>query len=68
MRIIGDHKDWTGIELDPVKAYRRGRALDAMLRSGVPAHERGVYRGSFEFFARLDHARALAVARRINDE
>jgi hypothetical protein len=30
MRIVG-RQDRSEIELDPVEAYRRGRALDAML-------------------------------------
>jgi hypothetical protein len=66
MRIIGNRKNWSETELDPGEAYRRGRALDAMLRSAIPAPRRGVYRGTFEFFVRLDAARALAAARRIN--
>ena len=35
MRIVGT-KNRCEIELDPVKAYRRARSLDAMLRSATP--------------------------------
>ncbi len=66
MRVIGNRKDWSEIELDPVKAYQRGRALDAMLRRALPAPKRGVYRGSVEYFDREDEARGIEAARRIN--
>jgi hypothetical protein len=65
MRIVGT-KNRTGIELDPAKAYRRGRMLDAMLRSALPARERGVSRGSHQFFNRLDAERQRRIARRTN--
>lgn len=67
MRIVGPNGDRTEIELDPEEAYRRGRALDAMLRSARPRQNRGIYRGTFEDFARIDEARMLELARRIND-
>ena len=41
MRTIGPYRDRTEIELDPAEAYRRGRILDAMLRSALPAPLRG---------------------------
>ncbi len=68
MRIIGNRRNWSEVELDPAEAYRRGRALDAMLRFALSAPRRGVYRGTFEFFASLDAERALAAARRIKQE
>jgi hypothetical protein len=66
MRIIGPNHERTEIELDPVRAYRRGRALDAMLRHALPAPRRGVSRGSFARFAREDEARMREAARKIN--
>lgn len=35
MRIVG-RRNRSEIELDPVKAYQRGRKLDAMLRAAAP--------------------------------
>ena len=66
MRVIGPHRDRTAFELDPVQAYRRGRALDAMLRAALPAAKRGVTRGSFADFAREDEARMREAARKLN--
>jgi hypothetical protein len=67
MRTIGPYRDRTEIELDPAKAYRRGLILDAMLRSALPAPLRGVYRGTFEAFARMDEARMIQAARKLNE-
>jgi hypothetical protein len=67
MRIIGPHRGRSDIELDPVAAYRRGRILDAMLRSALPKPKRGVYRGTFEAFRRMDEARMVEAARRLNE-
>ena len=66
MRTIGPHRERTEIERNPVEAYRRGRALDAMLRSALPAIVRGVYRGTFSAFNHMDEARMLRVARKLN--
>ena len=66
MRTIGPYSRRTEIELDPVEALRRGRALDAMLRSALPAIPRGVYRGTFAVFNRMDEARMLQAARKLN--
>ena len=66
MRVIGPNKHRSEIELDPVQAYRRGRVLDRMLRSAIPAPRRGVYRGTFDAFERMDEARMTEVARKIN--
>jgi hypothetical protein len=67
MKIIGPNSDQSEIELDPVKAYRRGRILDAMLRSALPPPKRGVYRGTFEAFERMDEARRIEGARRLEN-
>lgn len=65
MRIVGT-KDRTEIELDPVKAYRRGMILDAMLSAAVPQRVRGVTRGTHAFFNHLDAERQAHSARTIN--
>jgi len=65
MRIVG-RQNRTEIELDPVRAYRRGRKLDAMLRSAVPKSSRGVQRGAPRMFELLDEARMLETARKLN--
>lgn len=67
MRIVGPNVEHSEIELDPTLAYRRGRALDAMLRSALPYPKRGIYRGTFEELAQLDEARMLEAARRVED-
>jgi len=53
------------IVLDPREALRRGRVLDAMLKSALPAYPRGVMRGTHETFQRMDEARMIAIARRV---
>ena len=65
MRIVGK-QDRSEIELDPVKAYQRGRALDAMLRSASLPLKRGVMRGTQEYFNRLDAERQTQIARTLN--
>jgi hypothetical protein len=65
MRIVGE-QDRSEIELDPVKAYRRGRALDGMLLAALPPVPRGVTRGTHEHFNRVDAARQVAAARKLN--
>ena len=65
MRIVGD-QDRSEIELDPVKAYRRGRALDAMLRDAALPVVHGVTRGTHEYFNRLDAERQTQIARALN--
>jgi len=67
VRVIGANRDHSEFELDPARAYRRGRALDAMLRAALPAARRGVFRGTFADFARQDEARMREAARRINE-
>jgi hypothetical protein len=66
MRVVGPNRCRSEVELDPVLAYRRGRALDAMLRSALPPIERGLTRGSAADFRAADEARARAIARRLN--
>lgn len=66
MRVIGRNRDHSEFELDPARAFRRARALDRMLRGALPPHQRGVFRGSFDCFARMDEARMLEAARKIN--
>ena len=65
MRIVGN-QDRSEIELDPVEAYRRGRALDGMLRDALPPVARGVTRGTHAHFNRVDAARQVAAARTLN--
>lgn len=66
MRTVGPRRDQNDFELDPSRAYRRGRALDALLRGAVAPPPRGAFRGSFEHFAREDQRRWLDAARQIN--
>ncbi|MDQ3260340.1 MAG: hypothetical protein M3Q00_06060 [Pseudomonadota bacterium] len=65
MRIVGN-QNRTEIELDPLTAYRRGRKLDAILRAARLPIPRGVMRGSHDYFQRLDEARMIETARRVN--
>jgi hypothetical protein len=65
MRVLGN-QNRTEIELDPVKAYRRARAMDAVLRAALPPRAPGVTRGTHDFFNRCDAARQLEIARRLN--
>lgn len=67
MRIVGT-KNRSEIELDPQQAYRRGRALDAMLRGAVPPVARGVARGTAAEFKRLDALRERLTAGVLNKD
>lgn len=67
MRIIGN-QNRNEIELDPAIAYRRGRRLDLMLRAANPVRPSGVTRGTHAEFQRLDEARMIEMARRINGQ
>ena len=67
MRIVGK-QNRSEIELDPVKAYQRGRMLDAMLLAALPPVVRGVTRGTHEYFNRLDAERQARSARMLNEE
>lgn len=65
MRIVGS-QDRSEIELDPVKAYRRARELDALLPRIGPPLVRGVTRGSHEYFNRIDAERQRQIGRALN--
>lgn len=65
MRTIGT-QDRSEIELDPIKAYRRGLALDAMMRGTLPPYPHGVTRGTHAYFNRVDATRQLQAARALN--
>lgn len=67
MRIVG-RQDRSEIELDPVKAFLRARAMDAMLQAALPPVRRGVTRGTHDYFNRVDAARQIAAARKLNGE
>jgi hypothetical protein len=64
-RIVGE-KNRSEFVLDPVEAWHRGRLLDRMLAQSQPARARGVSRGSHAEFERLDRARRIEAARRLN--
>jgi hypothetical protein len=52
--------------LDPTEAWHRGRRLDAMLAGALPRRPRGILRATHEALNRLDDARQLEMARRLN--
>lgn len=64
MRVIGPRKDEPEFERDPRKAYERAMALDRQLGPLLPAHPKGVFRGTHAFFNAMDDARAVEVAKR----
>lgn len=64
-RIVG-RQNRTEFILDPVEAWHRGRQLDLMLAQSQPARPRGVTRGTHAAFERLDEARSVEAARRLN--
>lgn len=65
MKIVGN-RDRDEIEPDPLEAWRRSRALDALLTSALPPHPRGAWRLTHAEMNRLDAQRQLALAARIN--
>ena len=65
MRIVGNNNR-DELVLDPIEALRRGATLDEHMKILLPPHPRGVWRGSHQFFNRMDDARATAMARRVN--
>lgn len=65
MRIVGA-KNRSEIETDPLQAWQRGKALDAMLRAAQPARQRGVWRLTHAQMNLLDLARQLAQAAKVN--
>lgn len=64
-RIVGN-RNCSEFILDPSEALRRGRVLDAMLRSAAPRWPRGVLRTSHAELNAIDDRRRLEAARRIN--
>jgi hypothetical protein len=66
-RIVGS-KDRAEFVLDPVEAWHRGRVLDRMLAQTQPPHPRGVFRGTHAEFGRIDEARRIEAARRLNQD
>ena len=65
MRVVGN-QDRSEFELDPVKAWHRGRQLDTLLAKALPKRPRGVWRAQHAEFNRLDDEWQLAIARRLN--
>jgi hypothetical protein len=51
---------------DPVEAWHLGRRLDRMLARTQIAPPRGISRGTHAAFERLDQARRIETARRLN--
>ena len=68
MRVIGPRKNDTEFELDPVRAWRRARAMDAQLKGSLPPHPRGIFRGPHSMFNAMDRERELQIARRVNGQ
>ena len=66
MRIVGN-QDRSEFELDPVKAWHRGRQLDALLATALPERPRGVWRAQHAELNRLDDEWQLAIARQLNE-
>ncbi|MGB5079509.1 MAG: hypothetical protein WBO23_02065 [Burkholderiales bacterium] len=64
-RTVG-RKNRSEFVLDPVEAWHRGRLLDRMLARAQTARPRGVSRGTHAVFERLDEARRVESARRLN--
>jgi hypothetical protein len=65
MHIVGT-QDRTAFELEPLRAWRRARRLDELLRTAAPIRPRGVFRVAHVAMNAEDDARMLDVARRIN--
>lgn len=64
MRIVGK-LNRNEFELDPVEALRRGAEIDRKMKLMLPPHPRGVWRGTHDFFNRMDDERGLAMARKV---
>lgn len=64
-RVVGN-RNRSEFILDPAEALRRGRVLDAMLRSAAPRWPRGVLRATHAQLNAIDDRRHLEAARRIN--
>ena len=64
-RVVGS-QDRNEFVLDPAEALRRGRVVDGMLASVLPARPRGVLRATHCRLNALDDARQVEAARRLN--
>jgi len=65
VRTVGT-QDRSEFESDPIKAWDRGRRLDALLAMALPERPHGVWRARHEQLNRLDDEWHVAVARRLN--
>ena len=65
MRVVGS-KNRDEFVLDPIEALRRGAALDKQMKILLPPHPPGVWRGTHQFFNRMDDVRATEMAQRVN--
>ena len=65
MKIVGNQTR-SEIELDPQKAWQRGKVLDAMLRGATTPHPRGVWRLTHTQMNQMDFERQLVQAAKIN--
>lgn len=65
MKIVGSQTR-TEFERNPIKAWQRGVALDAMLRAALPARAHGVWRLTHGQMNRLDLARQVEQAGKVN--
>ncbi len=65
MKIVGS-LNRSEIETNPLVAWQRGRAMDAMLRGSLPPCPRGVWRLTHAQMNVMDFERQLAQATRVN--
>ena len=65
MKTVGS-QNRSELERNAIRAWRRGVALDAMLRAALPARQRGVWRLTHAQMNRLDLARQLEQAGKVN--
>lgn len=65
MKTVGS-QNRTEFERNPTMAWRRGVALDAMLRAALPARAHGVWRLTHKQMNRLDLARQVVQAGKVN--
>jgi hypothetical protein len=66
MKLVGK-KDRHEIELDPEKAWKRGRELDALLKSTSPPYPRGIWRLTHSQMNQIDLERQVAQFTRVNN-
>jgi hypothetical protein len=66
MKIVGK-KNRDEFELDPEKAWKRGMALDNLLRSTTAPYPRGVWRLTHAQMNQMDLERQTAQFNRINN-